>query len=426
MRYVVPESTDSGNPQPFPRVGLNGSNKVLRNIFLVLSALAVGLSASAADWTIESVGPGARPDLAVGDDGIVHIAWAIQKRPDESVYCAQREMDSWQTEVALSGYFHNAVDLELDRDGRAHIAFHDHDSADAAHLSSTTTSWDIQYVFHPGHDGWNPSLAVAPDGAIHLASFDPGSGIEYAVIRGSTFDVETVGSGALDQAFGTSLALDDGDTPHLCFHDGDDSPAPDWDGSLYYAVRGSGGWDITVVDSGGDVGKFASLALDSQGQPHIAYLKREDSTAATVRYAYRNEGSWIIEDVLLLEDLGVDLLGAHRTVTLALDDQDRPHIAASDKTSVFYGVRRDAGWVVDTVIEQSSSDHTFGQLASLALDSDGRPHIAFFELSPGSTTIGTVYYASVAVRAEPRRPSGRVRPSPGLPRVIWAEERPEE
>jgi hypothetical protein len=30
-------------------------------------------------------------------------------------------------------------------------------------------------------------------------------------------------------------------------------------------------WQIQTVDSGGDVGRFSSLALDSSGNPHIGY-----------------------------------------------------------------------------------------------------------------------------------------------------------
>ena len=32
------------------------------------------------------------------------------------------------------------------------------------------------------------------------------------------------------------------------------------------------GWQIEVVDSAGDVGLYSSLALDSNGNPHIAYF----------------------------------------------------------------------------------------------------------------------------------------------------------
>jgi hypothetical protein len=72
------------------------------------------------------------------------------------------------------------------------------------------------------------------------------------------------------------------------------------------------------------------------------------------------------------------------------------------------------GWTVDTVIEQSSSQHRFGQLASLDLGPDDEPHIAFFEIRvSGGSPIGTIYHAEIEAprQIRSRRPSRRVRPS---------------
>ena len=43
------------------------------------------------------------------------------------------------------------------------------------------------------------------------------------------------------------------------------------------------GWSMEMVDSLGDVGKYPSLALDSQGYPHISYY---DATLGELEYAY--------------------------------------------------------------------------------------------------------------------------------------------
>ena len=164
------------------------------NCRLILCLLAFASWTSAADWAIEPVGNGNKPSLAVGEDGTVHVAWAIES-VGESVYYASREGDAWTTEVVLSGYFNNALELVLDEEGEAHIAFHDHDAEDAAHLHATAMSWESSYVTSPGHDGWNPSLAVDPEGGVHMASFDPEAGIEYAVVRPSGTAVEMIGTG---------------------------------------------------------------------------------------------------------------------------------------------------------------------------------------------------------------------------------------
>jgi hypothetical protein len=161
-------------------------------------------------------------------------------------------------------------------------------------------------------------------------------------------------------------------------------------------------WMTETVDDDGDVGKFSSLALDSQDRPHVAYLKF-GGAGAGVRYAYRDGDNWIIEDIPGLDQLEVGRSSARRTVTLALNAEDRPHIAASDTGSVLYAVRTAAGWEVDTVTGRLSDGLPLGQLTALALDPQGRPHISFYELPPsGSSIPGTVYHAFPAPGPEPR------------------------
>ncbi|MCX7022714.1 MAG: hypothetical protein NTW26_10675, partial [bacterium] len=46
----------------------------------------------------------------------------------------------------------------------------------------------------------------------------------------------------------------------------------------------AGEWHIETVDSGGRVGEFTSLALDSNDYPHISYKDNQDGNEA-LKYA---------------------------------------------------------------------------------------------------------------------------------------------
>jgi len=61
-------------------------------------------------------------------------------------------------------------------------------------------------------------------------------------------------------------------------------------------------WKIWTVDSGGDVGSFTSIALDSTGVPHIGYydqLKHEVKIAKLVVSRESKIGGWMIIALVL-------------------------------------------------------------------------------------------------------------------------------
>ena len=90
-------------------------------------------------------------------------------------------------------------------------------------------------------------------------------------------------------------------------------------------------FQIETVDSTGDTGIGASIALDSQGRPHIAYIVRQNQD---IRYAVKTGAAWTVQPGPLYAD--------ERTgVTLVLDSADNPGIAHNGS----YFRRLAGGWV---------------------------------------------------------------------------------
>ena len=173
--------------------------------------------------------------------------------------------------------------------------------------------------------------------------------------------VDSVGEVGLD----TSLALGSNGYPHISYFDQDN-------GDLNYAYWNGSEWQIQTVDSEEWVGWYTSLALDSNEFPHISYL---DYTNRDLKYAYWDGANWQIQTV---DSEGI--VGYYSS--LALDKDDHPHISYYDQSNsdLKYACWDGAEWQIQTV----DSEWTAGHYTSLALDCYDYPHISYLYYYKGN------------------------------------------
>lgn len=140
---------------------------------------------------------------------------------------------------------------------------------------------------------------------------------------------------------------------------------------VYFKSSPSGAWTRETVDTDGDAGRFASLALTSDGRPVVAYL---DFWNGQLKIAERTTSGWSVESVA-----GPPCSGWY--CSLALDSEDRPHIAFSACASpaLYFASRASSGaWTLETV--DSAGD--VGLYASLELW-DNNPRISYYDRDRG-------------------------------------------
>ena len=150
----------------------------------------------------------------------------------------------------------------------------------------------------------------------------------------SDWQCEAVDSGSGIGSY-TAIALNSDDEPRISYYDGGN-------GNLKYAyttTSGScgttGNWGCYAIDTTDDVGRWSSLAIDGDGNAHIAYY---DATNGSLKYAH-----WVLTDgncgpvfpiigqawsCVAIDDVGIST--DPMDISLALTSTGSPRIAYHD------------------------------------------------------------------------------------------------
>ena len=187
------------------------------------------------------------------------------------------------------------------------------------------------------------------------------------------FVLETVDGGA-GQVVGeyASMKLDRQGRPHIAYYD----PG---NGHLKYARFDGTRWLVQVADpSVNDVGLFAALALDSLDRPHIAY---HDDTAGKLRYATLNGTTWTRE----LADASSFDCGWYPSITV--DRTQKVWIASYDRGTGNPRLSRRTGTNLWTGQDLDTSYDLSGFWSSIVVDDSLRAHVAWYNLTQGRLEI---------------------------------------
>ncbi len=131
----------------------------------------------------------------------------------------------------------------------------------------------------------------------------------------------------------------------------------------------SGTWNSTALDTNIE---YNSVAIDSSGNPHIAYYQKEQSASIypKLKYAYKDSTGWHIETLL-----STNPAGSGRYVSLALDSSGNPHIAFYESTpdTLWYAYKDNTGWHYFAIANNTDVSNI-----NLALYND-LPRISYYE-----------------------------------------------
>ena len=267
--------------------------------------------------------------------------------------------------------------LVVDRFGNIHIVYYD-----ASHKAllyafqpvSDKQHWFNMMVDNKGVGAFN-SLAVDSQGHPHITWISPKEdGLHYAYYDGKNWHAQIVDSSRID--YFNSIQLDSHDHPRISYYLYHSASGTNLL-HLKYAYFDGNQWYIQTVDRRFDTGKFNSLALDAAGNPHIAYTH---VGLGDLLYAYWDGKSWKFSDA--------DSRRKHNSYvgignSIAVDSKGNPHIAYFDasRETVKYAYWDGKTWtteVVRSLSSRSELDHV-----SIQVDANDRPHIAFYDGGTG-------------------------------------------
>jgi len=273
----------------------------------------------------------------------------------------------WETTtVDSSGRVGGFTSMALDSRGYPHISYLDSDNWDLKYARWNGSSWNVEGVDTAGKVGSYSSIAVDSNDNPHISyyeiiNYSKDGDLKYAKWTGTNWSIETVDSDG-DAGYAlTSIALDSNGYPHIAYY------VDEYYYDLRYARWNGSDWNIEVVDSSGNVGLYPFITLDGNDYAHICYYA---ATNTELRYARWTGTNWSIEALDSPGIVGWDC-------SIALDSDDHPRISYKDRSNrdLKYAEWTGTNWSIEIVAPIGLHG---GGLLSIALDRNDNPHISYY------------------------------------------------
>ena len=303
-----------------------------------------------------------------------------------------------QTLSSIVGGVEHFHSIALDSNGDSHISMYDSASGGIKYISDSSGSWvDISLV-SANNVGMHNSIAIDSNDAIHIAYFGylnpEGTGVKNLMYSScvslcgtqsswSTIIIDNSG----DVGKWNSIAIDSNNKIHISYYDSSTANK-----DLKYATCTSScatasSWSSITVDSNGDLGEHTSLAIDSNDVLHIVYSSattlgtgsgNSNQKYATCTSSCATPSSWTITSLNAPED-------SIQWNSLTVDSNDALHMVFYDQDlrDIFYSMCASlctsaSSWSTTTI--QSNND--VGAPNSIGVDSNNGIHVSYFTNNP--------------------------------------------
>ena len=310
-----------------------------------------------------------------GNPDIVYYQTASSANSSPQLKYTYKNSSGWHTDIvdttpAGAGFY---VSLALDSSNNPHLVYGEVFGADTTdklkYAYKDSTGWHIAILTENSYISYINLVLYhdLPRISFYNDSANNGEGeLQYMYTDGKTWSIENVTAKPSGGRM-NSLAIDSSGTPSISYYDIYSGPVQ---GSLRYATRTPEGiWENTIVDGNilnlHNVGMWNSIALDSQGNPHISY-NANNGGGGILKYASWNGTAWTIETVSDLKSASSKLL---------LDKANSPIIVYQDVTTgnFEYAYKEGSNWIINNI----DTIDGVGQWISSTLSPSGVPYVSY-------------------------------------------------
>lgn len=295
-------------------------------------------------WIIERIDPGIQSStitsIALDSNGNPCVAY--WDKDLQQLKYARKINGIWNRETVWSpGVVISGISLILDEDDNPYISCTDDSHSHPYYHYKTETGW-VNILLDPGRTvGDETSIGLDSNNNPHISYSDQNNvKLVYANYSNDQWTIQEIDSNG---GGGSSLKMDDNDFPYISY-----GSYPS--GDLRYIYKNDNGWISPIsVDTEGYTGLATSLDLDSNGYPHISY---RDNTKHEMKYAHFDGISWSYETV--------EIDANYTWTSIALDDDDIPHIcyynANGDLKLAYYN----NGWIKEIINHGQGTSFQYG------------------------------------------------------------------
>ena len=350
-------------------------------LLTLITAVALCGSVSATDgtWNVETVNDsGDFSSMALDSNDNPHIAYFDPTSSIQGLKYVNKIGSTWSApEMVDSSVTQGYLDIAIDPSNNPRISYYDSATGHTHVLKyayKDGTGWHTQDLTSTADSGQYNSIAFDSSGNAHISYREMSTGpndwnLMYIKQSGGSWNLPEVvhseGPGGGSVGIDTSIALDSSGNPRISYY-------ANFIGLTAYAYKDGTGWhhEYAHQQSDGYSNGDTSLALDSFGYPHISYNEWIDSSHDRLAYVFKDGSGWQTRQIV---DSSSNQVG--KFTSLALDTENNPHISYYDQTNedLKYAYWTGTGWSITTI----DSNSAVGKYTSIALDSAGNPHIGY-------------------------------------------------